>query len=202
MTIYMRADVVMLGLMSGDSTAGIYAAAARFSEVWYFLPMSALAAIRPRLARLFAQRDLARYQAVTQQFMTTAFAVSIAAVTVTLLLGNRLILLSYGPLFSDAGMVLEIHVLAAPFVFLGVAASQWFIDRGLTKELLIRTAVGAGSNIAINLALIPTYGAIGAAIATLISYALSSMLLNAVSKTTRPVFVMQLRACRFVWRNR
>jgi O-antigen/teichoic acid export membrane protein len=40
----------------------------------------------------------------------------------------------------------------------------------MEKKILICTAIGAGSNVALNLFSIPTYGATAAAINTLISY--------------------------------
>ncbi len=198
--LYMRADIVMLGLLADDETTGIYVAAARFSELWYFLPTAAMAAARPRLARLFADGELEAYRGATQRFMTTSLAVSVGAIVVTLLVGGFLIETVYGSDFSAASVVLRIHIMAAPFVFLGVAASQWFIDRGMTREVMLRSILGAVANIVLNLILIPSYGATGVAIATLVSYALASVLINAFFPSTRAVFVMQIRSLRLAWR--
>lgn len=193
-TIYMRIDIVMLGILSGDSTVGIYSAAARLSEVWYFIPVAAMAAIRPRLARIHAGGDKVRYGEATQRFMSAAFGSAVIIVAGILVVGQRLITLLYGTAFNDAGLVLRIHVLAAPFVFLGVASSQWFIDRGLTKAVLARSVAGAVTNVLLNLILIPLYGAVGAAISTVVSYAVSGMLMNATERRTRPLFWMQAKA--------
>ena len=38
--VYMRLDMVMLKMMQGDFAVGLYAAATRISEVWYFIPMA------------------------------------------------------------------------------------------------------------------------------------------------------------------
>jgi PST family polysaccharide transporter len=45
-----------------------------------------------------------------------------------------------------------------------------------------------------NLYLIPRYSAMGAAIATVVSYAISGVLANAFSARTRPIFYMQMRS--------
>jgi len=42
--------------------------------------------------------------------------------------------------------------------------------------------------------LIPRYSAMGAAIATVVSYAIASVFANAFSAKTRPVFYMQMRS--------
>lgn len=199
--LYMRVDVVMLGLLADDEVTGVYVAAARISEVWYFLPVAASRAIRPRLARVFVEEGHSHYDTVTQRFMSVAFAVSLGAVVATLVAGSSLIRIVYGAAFSGASDVLRVHILAAPFVFLGVAAGQWFIDHGMTRYVMLRSVLGAAINILMNLVLIPRYGAMGAATATLVSYALSSVLLNATSSRARPVFAMQMGALIFKTRR-
>ena len=197
-TIYMRSDLLMLGLIAGDHETGIYTAAARLSEVWYFIPIAAAAAVRPRLARMYAAGNLNRYLASTQQFMTALFALALLALVFVMLAANQIIGLLYGSEFLPASRVLVIHVFAAPFVFLGVAGGQWFIDRNMSRVVMIRSTVGAVLNVILNLALIPSQGAMGASIATLTAYAVAGVLLNGVSRQTRPLF--RLQAWSFVLR--
>jgi polysaccharide transporter, PST family len=59
---------------------------------------------------------------------------------------------------------------------------------------LYRTVVGAIINVGLNLYLIPRYSAMGAAIATVVSYAVSGVFANAFSAKTRPIFFMQMRS--------
>jgi PST family polysaccharide transporter len=49
-------------------------------------------------------------------------------------------------------------------------------------------------NVLLNLVLIPKYSAMGAAIATVISYATAGVFANAFDARTRPIFVLQLRS--------
>ena len=37
--VYMKIDQIMLGQILGDESVGIYSAALRISEIWYFIPM-------------------------------------------------------------------------------------------------------------------------------------------------------------------
>src|SRR3546814_20113759 len=50
--IYVRLDVVMLTWWSSPEEAGIYSAAARLSEVWYFVPTLLMHAVFPGLLSL------------------------------------------------------------------------------------------------------------------------------------------------------
>jgi PST family polysaccharide transporter len=50
--VYMRIDQIMLGEMVGDREVGVYGAAIRFSEVWYFIPVSIIVSLAPSLVEL------------------------------------------------------------------------------------------------------------------------------------------------------
>lgn len=200
-TVYMKADILMLSMIAGDRQTGLYSAAARLSEVWYFVPISAIAAVRPQLARLHANEQYTAYRVYIQRFMTATVGLSLLALVLVILLAHPIISLIYGVEYVDASILLRIHILSAPFAFLHVAASPWFVDRSMTRAVLARSSAGAAINVATNLVLIPHYGAIGASIATLLAYA-SSVLLNGLAVSTRPVFWMQIRALRLFWPHR
>jgi PST family polysaccharide transporter len=80
------------------------------------------------------------------------------------------------------------------FVFLGVAQSPWDLSENLLRLSLYRTIAGAVANVIINLYLIPRYSALGAAIATVVSYAISAIIANAFDARTRPIFFLQLKS--------
>jgi PST family polysaccharide transporter len=100
----------------------------------------------------------------------------------------------YSSVYSGAAPVLAVHIWASVFVFLGVAQSPWDLSKDLMSLSLYRTLCGAVLNIVMNLYLIPKYSAMGAAIATVVSYAIASVFANAFSAKTRPVFYMQMRS--------
>ena len=107
----------------------------------------------------------------------------------------------YGKAFAEAAPILTIHVWAAVFVFLGVAQGPWNIAEGYMKLSLQRTLIGAVCNIALNLYLIPHYKGLGAAVATLISQALSAYILNAFDTRTRTIFYKQSTALLLTGRS-
>lgn len=167
--LYMKVDVVMLGRMSGNDAAGIYSAATRLTEGFYFIPMIVASSIMPMLVRA---RD-----AGTRTYMDGLFRLYLVMVRISLaiaiplaLLAPALIEVLFGSGYIESSGVLRIHVWASVAVFLGVASSQFLTLEGLQKLSLYRTLVGLAVNIALNLMLIPVYGASGAAIATLVSY--------------------------------
>jgi PST family polysaccharide transporter len=87
-----------------------------------------------------------------------------------------------------------VHIFASLFVFLGVGESLWTVNEALEKLAMYRTVAGAIVNVVLCFVLIPRYGALGAAWATLVAYAVASTVGNLFHRDTRPVFWMQVRA--------
>jgi PST family polysaccharide transporter len=190
--IYMRIDMVMLKVMQGDSAAGIYAAATRVSEVWYFIPTAIVSSVSPAIIR--AREDHALYYGrIGKLFcLMTLIAVLIGS---CIALGSHWIIHTlYSDAFSAASPVLAVHIWASVFVFLGVAQAPWDFSENLLRLGFYRTLSGAVANVLINLVLIPRYSAMGAAVATVVSYALSSVFANAFNRATRPIFFLQMRS--------
>jgi PST family polysaccharide transporter len=191
--VYMKIDQVMLGEMLGNTAVGVYSAAVRISEVWYFIPVSIVASVTPSLieakrngAALYQKRLFQLFRLMSVIALSIAIPMTFASVYVVRAL--------YSSQYEGAGPVLAFHIWAALFVFLGVAQGPWTINEGLTRLALVRTVIGAIANIFLNLLLIPPYGPTGAAIATTASYALSAVILNATSGRTREVFWLQLNS--------
>jgi PST family polysaccharide transporter len=167
--VYMKVAQIMLGQMLDSSEVGIYAAALRISEVWYFIPGAIVASVAPTLINA-KRTDLALYQRRMEQLLRAMALLGYAvAVTVTFI-ASPLTWALYGPEYAAAGPVLSLHVWAGVLVCLGGAQHAWLINEGYTIFAMISTAVGAIVNVAFNSLLIPVQGAFGAAIATLISY--------------------------------
>lgn len=195
--VYMRIDQVMLGNMLGDKEVGIYSAAVRISEVWYFIPLAIVSSVSPSIVEAKKIGEDLYYQRIGNLFRFLA-GIAYGIAFLMAVFSDRLVLLLFGSNYAGAGAVLAIHTWAAIFVFLGIARGPWILNEGLMKLSLYSTIIGAISNIALNLFLIPSLGVIGAAIATLLSYAVSGFLFNGFLPTTRNIFYMQLRALLFI----
>jgi PST family polysaccharide transporter len=190
--VYVRLDMVMLKVMQGEFAVGLYAAATRISEVWYFIPLAIVSSVSPAIMRAKDDPDLF-YGRLRKLFaLMTLSACTIGSIVA--LLSGTIVRLLYSNSYSGAAPVLAVHVWASVFVFLGCAQSPWDITKNLLKLSMFRTALGAVINIAMNLYLIPRYSAMGAAIATVVSYAISAVFANAFSARTRPIFYMQMKS--------
>ncbi len=174
-TIYMKIDQVMLGNMASNEAVGNYAAAVKFSEVWYFVPIAICSSVFPSIIRA-RQRSKQEYyeklQALYDLMAWMSLAIAIPMTFVSSILINHLL----GNGYTEAGKILAWHIWAGPFVFLGVARGKWLMAENLTWLSFATTSLGTMINLMFNFLLIPAYGGRGAAIATVISYAVASHL--------------------------
>lgn len=191
--IYLKIDQVMLGEMVGAAEVGVYAVAARVSEVWYFIPVTVATSIFPSMIQA-RETDAAAYgRRLQHAFNLVAWMGLGIAVLVTLLAGPVVKLL-FGPEYHASAAILALHVWTCPAVFLGAILSRWLVAEGLMMFSLTRHGLGAVANVVLNLLLIPRMGAAGAAIATLVSYTLSSWLACYTDRRTLPAARMMTRA--------
>jgi PST family polysaccharide transporter len=195
--VYMRIDQIMLGQMLGDEAVGIYSAAVRISEVWYFVPVAIISSAMPAIIAA-RKTDPGKY---LEQFQKLYELMALLALSVAIpmsVLSDYAVGILFGGSYAGAGGVLAIHTWAAVFVFLGLASSQWLIQEGRQHVILQRTLLGALLNVLANLWLIPAHGAVGAAWATTFSYAIAVFSVG-LRVDTRQVFVMMGRS--FLFKN-
>jgi len=193
--IYMRIDVVMLKLMQGDHAVGIYGTATRLSEAWYFVAVAIVSSVSPAIIRAKGNPGL-YYGRIAKLFSLMTFIGMFVGAAVALC-SHWIIHVLYSDEFLPAAPVLAVHVWASVFVFLGLAQDPWNISENLMKLGFYRTLAGAIINVGLNLVLIPRYSAMGAAVATVVSYSIAGVFANAFDARTRPIFLLQLKSFYF-----
>ena len=190
--IYMRIDQIMLGQMIGDEEVGIYSAAVRISEVWYFIPAAIVASVFPAIIEAKKQSESLYYQRLQKLYdLMVIMAVGIALPMT--FLSDWLIALLFGQAYAKAGTVLAVHIWGAIFVFFGTAWSRWMIIEGFQSTMLKINLMSLVANLLLNLILIPRYGAVGAAIATAISYSLGHTIFALFFKNQKKAVTMMIR---------
>lgn len=191
--VYMRIDQIMLGQMLGDEAVGIYSAAVRISEVWYFVPMAIVASVFPAIIEAKKQSESLYYERLQKLYdLMTLLALGVA-LSMTLM-SDWLMAMLYGDNYFGAGTVLALHVWTGLFVFMGVASGRWYLSENLQKLAFARTLLGAFINVVANVLLIPKYGVQGAAIGTLLSQMAAAFLFDLLHPKTRALFWMKSKS--------
>ena len=191
--VYMKIDQIMLGQLRGDYQVGIYSVAVRLSEIWYIIPTTIVASVFPAIIKAKKTSEKLYIERIQKLYDLMVLIAIVIALPMTFL-STRLVILLFGQEYAEAGPVLAIHIWAAVFVFLGVASSKWFLAENRQILSFQRTFLGAILNVILNLLLIPTHGAIGAACATVVSYAIAALFSDVLQKETKEMFRMKLRS--------
>jgi PST family polysaccharide transporter len=172
--IYYKIDLVMLGQMDGDRAVGIYSTAVRLSEVWYFIPVAVVTSVFPALIRA-RERGEKIYHRRLQQLYDFLAWLGLSVGLFFTFTSNRIILIVFGQQYAAAGPILALHIWAGLFIFLKVAMHRWLLNEGRLIFLFLSSGLGAVVNIVLNIYLIPRYSGMGAAVSTVISYAIASL---------------------------
>lgn len=191
-SIYMKVDQVLIKNMLDVKEVGYYAAAVRLSESWYFIPVAISNALFPAIVNaknISKELYLSRLQKLYDILAWIAIGISIPVS----FFSSDIINLLYGSKYLSSAPILTIYIWAGAAVFLGVASSQYLVTENLTKISLMRTSLGMIANVILNIILIPIYGIVGSAVATLISYALATFSI-VLFKDTSYQFYMMLKS--------
>lgn len=198
MAIYMRIDQIMIKEMLGSYQVGVYSAAVRISEAIYFIPVIINASIYPAIINI-RKKSEAIYNLRLQKLYTIMFLLALFISLPVTFYSEHLILLLYGDAYKNASFVLMIHVWAAVFVFIGVSFSKYLLTENLAKISFYRSLLGAIVNVFLNLILIPVYGVVGAAIATLIAQCVANIGYDILDKRLHNQFRIKLKAIVMPW---
>jgi O-antigen/teichoic acid export membrane protein len=177
-------DVLMLGLMSNPEQIGLYGAAYRVLNqvlVTYYLLTQVL---YPRFAR---HRVEDRARMLRARILLPLFGLGILLAVVVSVSRRTVLTVMFGQHFLAASPLLLLLAWSIPLDFMTSYLSNAFIAWGMEKKILLCTGIAALSNVVLNLACIPRYGARGAAVNTLLSYAIFFTALCFVGRTATKI---------------
>ncbi|HEY2971457.1 MAG TPA: flippase [Pyrinomonadaceae bacterium] len=161
-------DAVLLGFLVGATTVGWYSAAYRPVTVALAMPMTYFIGLFPVLSSAFTENK-DEFRTIVSRSLRLATSLGIPLGVGGAMLAGPIILLLFGQAYAPSVPVLRILVWSVVLVILRGTLDQ-ALNAAKQTGVDVRCAmVSAGTNIVLNFALIPIYGMIGAAIATLVS---------------------------------
>ncbi len=167
--VYLKIDQVMLGTMAGNEELGFYSAAVRLTEAWYFIPLAICSSVFPSLVKARADNQELFHDRMQKLYNLMALIAYAVAVPVTLF-SNWIVDLLFHSAYAKTGPLLAALIWTGLFTSLGAARNAFMVSQNWLRINLVSTLLGCIMNIVLNLFLIPRYGAMGAIIASLISY--------------------------------
>ncbi len=165
-TAYMRVDQILIRLLMDAASVGKYAAAARMTEAMYMIPTALSVSLVPLLTRTW-ERDPARYAGVLGRSARWLVLGSVGIAGSVALAARDIVVILLGNAYSDAAAILAIQAFGLVFVSFGYVSAQHLLLRNQARLVFHRTLAGALAGVALTVLLIPRFGLIGAAAASL-----------------------------------
>jgi polysaccharide transporter, PST family len=196
--ICLRIDQVLIGQMLNDKQVGVYSAAARISEIWYFIPLAITSSFLPLLVESKKASEALYYDRL-QRFCNVQALIGIAFALFITIAAGPLTRLLYGPAYAGSAGVLRILIWGGILIPIAGGWTNWMLLENRVKTMFYFQVFGAAMNVILNLVLIPHFGILGSAYATLISYNAWVFVLCPFMKSQRKILVMMLKSLSLVW---
>lgn len=164
----MRIDQILLFQLRGSEDVAYYAVAVRLTEVLSMVPEAVMLSVFPLLAasQYSAPERFQRTYRLTFKYLT----ILILPVALVLTLArHEIVSLAFGARYAESANAVSILAWGMFFAYTGAVYLNLFIVQALHRLMLLVSLIALGFNVALNVWLIPEYGAAGAAVATVLS---------------------------------
>ncbi|MER8500404.1 flippase [Mesorhizobium sp. M0204] len=184
--IYLNIDLTMLRFMTDPKVSGEYAASVKLIQAFYIIPAAFSVTIFPYLAANSGNK-VEFFRAMRLGYSAMAVMSYLCALSLWVF-GDLMVRVLFGAEYLNSVDSLLALSLTLPFSFARYLTTRWIVIEGKGTYLILSEGAGAVLNVMLNLALIPKYGGVGSAFATLAAFFVSSYLSLAFSKSSRELF--------------
>lgn len=181
--IYFRVDALLVAVLRTPREVGLYGAAYKLIELAESLASFLPASVFPALTRYVAESD-ARMRPLVQRAFDLLLAMAAPLTVLMLAFPTEIISLTAGDDFAAAAPAVQILAPYVLFSFVGQLLWRMLLASHRDRALLLIAVAILTLNVALNLALIPIYGYKAAALTSVASQVVASVLTAVVVKRT------------------
>lgn len=164
--LYNKIDVVMLKNLASESEVGLYSGATQFIYPFMFVSTVLCTALFPHLSKSVA--DPSQFRVARNKGAIVMAGVGFLLSAILFSSSSLLFGVMFGEKYSLSIPVYKILVWYLFIVFSYGAFSNAVVAQGGVRKILVMTVVMFGLNVGLNLFTIPAWGAVGAALSTLV----------------------------------
>ncbi|KKW44746.1 MAG: Polysaccharide biosynthesis protein [Parcubacteria group bacterium GW2011_GWA2_56_7] len=184
--IYLKSDIMILGLYFPQSDVGVYGAAYRVIDVFTALPVMYVGLVLPHLTLAWARKERQTFTSYLQTTFDFFAMLSIPILVGSALVGAPLMEWIAGPEFTLSGHVLPVLMLTMPAIFFGALTGHAIIALEKQRQILWAYVLTAVVSLVGYFLLIPLFGIWGAAWMTVLSeYLINLITALVVFRTAR-----------------
>lgn len=195
--IQARIDQVMIKEMIGNVELGYYSSALRLIEVFGFVPMILMTALYPAIVNARKQSEDLYKDRLFNLYRLMMFLFLLMAIPVYLF-GDQVFLFLYREAYAPAGQLFALMAIRLLFTNYGVVRGAYLMTENLNRYALFTLIVGAATNILLNYLWIPVYHSVGAVWAAVVSFFVTTFLVDLCYHRTRENLYMMARSMLMV----
>lgn len=165
-TVNAQADILILGVFESPDQIGIFRVAVQVAALAAFGLQAINIVIAPRIARLYTLEEMSSLQRLVTMAARAATGFSVVTTVVFAVAGQQILIFVFGDEFAEAYVPLLIILVGQLVSSTAGSVGHLLNMTGHERDSLNAIAVAATLNVALDFALIPNLGLVGAAIAT------------------------------------
>ncbi len=191
--VFSQTDKIMLKMMIGNAQTGYYSTAATCAVLSGFVFLAVIDTTRPIIFEK-KKADRLEFEKSVSRLFSIIIYMGLAQGVVFTLLAKWIVMILYGEAYAQAAPVLQVLIWSSAFAYIGTVRNIWLLAESKQKYLWLVNLSGALLNIAGNLLLIPSFGAAGAAFASLATQCFTNFALCFIIRPIRPI-------TKLIWRS-
>jgi O-antigen/teichoic acid export membrane protein len=166
--IYWSMDQVLLGFLTDKTQVGQYAAAAKLPVVLSGFIQIWVSAVYPHASKLF-KHDPDALRDQIGSFTSFSVVVALPLAAASAIVGTGLMISMFGAAYSPAGTPFAILMAASAIVVVAINYTSLVMAVDQERTFALSVTVASVINVLLNLLLVPSYGATGSAISTVVA---------------------------------
>ncbi len=165
-------DTVMVGWFNGAVDVGLYAAAQRPVLLIYSVTTLLSASVFPLITKLAGKND-ERVKSILERMVTLSLLIAIPIFMGGVVLAKSIVLLLFGVEYLSTTTTFATLLFTIILLFPATIILNTIFSYGKQKVMLYSMILGGVSNVILDLLLIPKFGILGSAVATVISQSMA-----------------------------
>lgn len=165
-SMYTTFNVAFLGFTSGDVEVGYYVTSHKIHKIILSLFTAVTGVMLPRMSSILADRRFDEFKRLLKKSLLLLLLIFIPVSVLMAIFAPEIIRILAGPGYE--GAILPLQIISPLLIIIGIEQIiiiQGLMPLGKDKAVLANSFAGAVTGIALNIWLVPEYGAIGSAIA-------------------------------------
>lgn len=175
--IYSMIDTTMLGVYCTDEVVGCYSNAMKLTRLVNTTAAAMGAVLFPRLSVIFSQNNKEQFNNLVNRGISIMLMIAFPSTVGLILCSKYIVLALFGESFYGAIDILKILALMIPVVVCNtIMGGQVLVTTNTVNRYVQTVMIASVTNVVLNALMIPRFGAVSAAVASLISELLDLVL--------------------------